>query len=36
VFYKPKDGFTGDDRFTIDVDFRIGKIERYSYDMRVR
>lgn len=36
VFYKPKDGFAGEDHFTIDVDFRTGKIERFSYDMRVR
>jgi hypothetical protein len=36
VFYKPKDGFAGEDHFTIDVDFKTGKIERFSYDMRVR
>lgn len=35
-FYKSKDGYTGDDKFTVDVDFRTGKVERYRYDMRVR
>jgi hypothetical protein len=35
-FYKSSDGYTGDDKFTVDVDFKTGKVERYSYNMRVR
>ncbi len=36
VFYKSKDGFVGEDRMTIEVNYKTGFIHRYSYIVDVR
>lgn len=36
VFYKSKDNFIGEDRISLDVDYKSGFIHRYSYIVDVR
>ncbi len=36
VYYKPKEGFTGEDRITIDTDWKNGSVSRYTYVVNVR
>jgi hypothetical protein len=36
VFYKSKADFTGKDHFVLDVDTKIGYVQRYSFTMDVR
>jgi len=36
LFYKSRDGFTGRDQITVDVDYKSGRVERYLYDIVVR
>jgi len=36
VFYKSKEGFTGDDAFLIDADYKLGQVYRHSYIVSVR
>ena len=36
VFYKPKDEFKGEDTVALDVDFKHGKVRRFTYKITVR
>jgi len=36
VFYKSKPNYTGADKITLDVDFRHGRVNRYTYAIEVR
>jgi hypothetical protein len=36
VFYKSKEGFTGQDNVVIDVDFKNGNVHRFNYKITVR
>ncbi len=35
-FYKSKEGFVGEDRFVVDVDYKRGTVRRFSYVVNVR
>ncbi|KQZ01667.1 hypothetical protein ASD45_12990 [Pseudolabrys sp. Root1462] len=36
VFYKPKDAFKGEDTVALDVDFKHGKVRRFTYKITVQ
>ncbi len=36
VFYKSKDDFTGTDKFVLDVDTKVGFVQRFAFTMDVR
>jgi hypothetical protein len=36
VFYKAKEGFSGEERIVLEADFKLGEISRYSYLVTVR
>lgn len=36
LYYKPKEGFTGEERITIDADWRNGNVDRFTYIVNVR
>ncbi len=36
VFYKANEGFVGDDRIVVDVDYKIGQVRRVTYVVKVR
>jgi hypothetical protein len=36
LFYKSRDGFTGQDQIAVDVDYRNGRVQRFLYVIAVR
>jgi hypothetical protein len=36
LFYKSRDGFVGEDRISVDVDYKVGTVRRFFYVISVR
>jgi hypothetical protein len=36
LFYKSRDGFTGQEKITVDVDYKTGTVKRFVYSIAVR
>jgi hypothetical protein len=36
LYYKSREGFVGEDKITVDVDYKIGTVRRYHYVIQVR